>query len=241
MKKVNSQTVLRVVVMLFLVLVVIPLLPILISGRWGWWEAWTMAAIFILTFIVSRAIARKKNLDILVERAHYNQHQNTQPWDKWLSPVVAFGSVFMLLIPGFDALFHWSVGFTLPVELTGLVLILAGFTLASYAFIENAFFSGTVRIQGERGHRVISSGPHGWMRHPGYMGSLISHLGIPLLLDSAWAFIPGLVFGDFLRFAPAWRISFYRKICRDTRNMHKKCVTACFPGSDKPLSKPCAM
>ena len=46
----------RIVIMLLLVLGIIPLLPILISGRWGWWEAWVMAAIFILGFIISRLL-----------------------------------------------------------------------------------------------------------------------------------------------------------------------------------------
>lgn len=195
MEKPKGLMTIRIVIMLLLVLVVIPLLPILISGRWGWWQAWVMAAIFVLGFIISRAIARRKNPGILQERANYNQHENTQAWDKWLSPLVAFGSVFILLVAGLDAYFRWSAGFSFPVELVGLALIVLGYVLASYAFIENAFFSGTVRIQQERGHSVVSSGPYGWVRHPGYLGSLVSNLGIPLLLDSAWAFIPVAVFG----------------------------------------------
>ena len=187
----------RVVIMLLLVLVVFPLMPMLISGRWNWWQAWLMAAVFILTFIISRAIARRRTPDILKERVNYNLQSNTQPWDKWLSPVVAFGSVFILLVAGLDALFHWSVGFSFPVEMIGLVLIVVGYVLGSYAFIENSYFSGTVRIQEERGHRVVSSGPYSWVRHPGYMSSLVASLGMPLLLDSAWAFIPVVVFGIF--------------------------------------------
>lgn len=197
MKPQKSANPIRVVVMLLLVLVIFPLLPILISGRWNWWQAWVMLAVYILSFVISRAIAVRKTPDILQERANYNQQDNTQPWDKWLSPLVAFGSVFILLAAGLEARFHWSVGFSLPVELTGLVLILAGYVLASWAFIENSYFSGTVRIQEERGHRVISSGPYGWLRHPGYAGSLLASLGMPLLLDSAWAFIPVVVFGAF--------------------------------------------
>lgn len=185
----------RIVIMLLLVLVIIPLLPILISGRWGWWQAWLLAAIFILAFIISRALAARKTPDIIKERANYNQHDNTQPWDNWLSPLVAFGSVFILLVAGLDALFHWSAGFSLPLELAGLALLLLGYVLGTYAFVENAYFSGTVRIQEERGHRVVSGGPYSWVRHPGYLGSLISSLGIPLLLDSAWAFIPVVIFG----------------------------------------------
>jgi len=193
-KKVNSV---RIVVMLLIVLVVFPLLPILISGKWDWWEAWVMAGLFALSFIVSRAIAAKKTPDILKERADYNQQDNTQAWDKWLSPVVAFGSVFTLLVAGLDALYQWSSGFPLWLELIGLLLILAGYVFGSIAFIENAFFSGTVRIQEERGHKVVSSGPYSWVRHPGYLGSLVASLGMPLLLDSIWAFIPVIFFGFF--------------------------------------------
>lgn len=98
MESQKDVNVTRIVIMLLLVLVIIPMLPILISGRWGWWEAWIMAAIFILTFIVSRALAVRKTPDILKERANYGQHKDTQPWDRWLSPLVAFGSVFIMLV-----------------------------------------------------------------------------------------------------------------------------------------------
>jgi protein-S-isoprenylcysteine O-methyltransferase Ste14 len=197
MENLKGVNVPRVVIMLVLVLVVIPLLPILISGRWDWWEAWIMVAIFILAFIVSRALAARKTPDILKERANYDQHENTQPWDRWLSPLVAFGSVFIMLVAGLDARFQWSSGFSLPVEMVGLALILAGYVLGSYAFIENAYFSGTVRIQEERGHKVVSNGPYGWVRHPGYLGSLVASVGMPLLLSSAWSVIPVVVFGVF--------------------------------------------
>lgn len=193
----RKKNILRIVIMLVIVLVIMPLLPILISGRWSWWQAWVMAAIFFLTFIISRILARRKTPDILKERANYNQQENAQAWDKWLSPLVAFGSVFILLVAGLEAKFHWSDGFALPWELLGLVLILVGYLLSSYAFIENSYFSGTVRIQDERGHKVISSGPYAWVRHPGYLGNLIANLGIPLLLDSVWAFIPVIIFGTF--------------------------------------------
>lgn len=197
MGKPKSIQILRIVIMLLLVLVIMPLLPMLVSGRWGWWQAWLLAILFFLTFIVSRAIARRKTPDILKERVNYNLQNNTQSWDKWLSPVVAFGNIFVLLVAGLDARFHWSAGFSLPVEIVGVLLVLAGYLLGSYAFVENSFFSGTVRIQEERGHRVISSGPYAWIRHPGYLGSLVSSVGVPLLLGSAWAFIPVVIFGIF--------------------------------------------
>ena len=89
-----------------------------------------------------------------------------------------------------DALFGWSPSFNLPVKIVSLVFILAGYVLSSYALIENRFFSGVVRIQTDRGHQVVSSGPYRWIRHPGYTGAIWTYLATPLLLDSGWAFIP---------------------------------------------------
>jgi protein-S-isoprenylcysteine O-methyltransferase Ste14 len=56
--------------------------------------------------------------------------------------------------------------------------------------MENRFFSGTVRIQTERGHHVISTGPYAVMRHPGYAGALLTYMATPLLLNSTWSFVP---------------------------------------------------
>jgi protein-S-isoprenylcysteine O-methyltransferase Ste14 len=94
------------------------------------------------------------------------------------------------LVAGLDALFGWSPTFSLPVKIVSLALILAGYALGSYALIENRFFSGMVRIQKERGHQVVSSGPYRWVRHPGYAGALLTYLFTPILLDSYWAYIP---------------------------------------------------
>jgi protein-S-isoprenylcysteine O-methyltransferase Ste14 len=96
------------------------------------------------------------------------------------------------LVAGLDALYAWSPEFSLPVKLASLVIILVGYVLGSYAFIENRFFSAEVRIQSERGHQVVTSGPYRWIRHPGYAGSLLTTLVIPFFLDSRWAFLPAV-------------------------------------------------
>lgn len=170
MNKTDRKAFIRAALLLVPVLGFFPLLPMLISGRWRWWEAWVMAAIFVITFVVGRALAARKTPDILKERARYTRHANTQPWDKWLSPLVSFGVVFIFLAAGMDALYHWSAGFSLGWELFGLALIVLGYLLGSYALVENAFFSGTVRIQEDRGHKVVSSGPYRWVAPPRLRG-----------------------------------------------------------------------
>ncbi len=185
-KTISSRAVLQ---MLFFI-VVIPFLPLLISRQWDWWEAWVYAIIGILGFAISRALAARRHPDLLAERARFLQHDDAKSWDKLLSPLVGLGGGLIPLVVGLDALFDWSPPFSLPVKILALVIILTGYALGSYALIENRFFSGMVRIQTDRGHQVVTSGPYRWMRHPGYVGALLTYLATPLFLDSRWAFLP---------------------------------------------------
>jgi len=175
---------------MLLFIIVVPFLPLLISGDWGWWEGWAYAAIGILGFVLSRALAARRHPDLIKERARFAGQQDAKPWDKLLSPLVGWGSGLIPLVAGLDARFGWSPTFGVDLKALALLVILAGYALASHALIENRFFSGVVRIQSERGHQVVSSGPYRWMRHPGYAGGLLSYLATPFFLDASWALLP---------------------------------------------------
>jgi protein-S-isoprenylcysteine O-methyltransferase Ste14 len=54
----------------------------------------------------------------------------------------------------------------------------------------NAFFSSHVRIQEDRGHKAVTTGPYAIVRHPAYVTGAVAMCGIPLLLDSLLAFPP---------------------------------------------------
>ena len=156
-------------------------------------EAWVYAAVCILGFAISRALAARRHPDIIAERARFMQHADAKSWDKVLAPLVGLGGGLIPLVAGLDARFGWSATFSAPIRIMSLVIILAGYALTSYALIENRFFSGMVRIQADRNHHVVSAGPYRWMRHPGYAGALWSYLATPLFLDSWWAFLPVLL------------------------------------------------
>jgi protein-S-isoprenylcysteine O-methyltransferase Ste14 len=57
----------------------------------------------------------------------------------------------------------------------------------------NPYFEKTVRIQTDRGHRVIDTGPYAYMRHPGYVGLFGWMLGTPFLLGSWCALGPAVL------------------------------------------------
>ena len=184
---------LRIVMQMLLLVVLMPFLPLLLSWHWDWWEAWVYAIIFILGFAISRMLAARRHPDLMAERVRFMHHENEKPWDRLLAPLVAFGYGLIPVVAGLDARFGWSSPFNLPMKTLSLVVILAGYVLGSYALIENRFFTSIVRIQTERGHQVVSSGPYRWIRHPGYAGTLLAFLATPVLLDSRWAFLPAVL------------------------------------------------
>lgn len=183
---------LRSIVMMLIFIIVIPFLPLILSRQWDWWEAWVYAIIGILGVAVSRLIASRRNPDLLVERARFLQLDDAKSWDKILAPLVGFGGGLIPLVAGLEAMLHWLTPFNITVKILALTFILVGYALGSYALIENRFFSGMVRIQTDRGHQLVSSGPYRWIRHPGYTGALLTYLATPFFLGSRWSFIPAL-------------------------------------------------
>jgi protein-S-isoprenylcysteine O-methyltransferase Ste14 len=180
----------RAIVQMLFFIVLIPFLPLLLTWRWTWWEAWVYALVSILGFAISRALAARRHPDLIAERARFLRHEDAKPWDKALAPLVGLGGGLLPLVAGLDARWGWSPSVGAWPKALSLAVFIAGYALGAYALIENRFFSGMVRIQSERGHRVVTGGPYRWVRHPGYAGALLSYWGVPLLLDAAWALAP---------------------------------------------------
>ncbi len=74
----------------------------------------------------------------------------------------------------------------------GVVLYAICFVVILWAMLENPFFEGTMRLQKERGHYVVSRGPYRYVRHPGYLGMAVNALPLPLIAGSRAALIPAL-------------------------------------------------
>lgn len=186
---------LRVIIQLIIVVLVAPFIPMIISGQWSWWQAWAYALVSILAFVVSRIIVNRVHPDLIQERARFLNAKDTKSWDKLLAPLLGLGTILILVVAGLDKYYDWTSASSLTINLIALFGIIFGYSFSSWALVENRFFSGTVRIQTERGHHVISTGPYRIVRHPGYAGGLFGYIFIPLLLNSVWAFIPAILLG----------------------------------------------
>lgn len=93
---------------------------------------------------------------------------------------------------------HWSPPIPPALRIAAIVGFLAGFAFIIHAMAYNPFFSPEVRIQEERGHQLIDSGPYGRVRHPGYAGMLVLGTALPLAFGSWWALVPAAVFVVFI-------------------------------------------
>ena len=191
----NKSNIVRAVVQMVIVVVVAPFIPMIISGKWDWWQAWAYALVSVLAFAVSRLVVNRVHPDLIAERARFMQAKDTKSWDKVLAPLLGIGSILILVVAGLDRFYGWSTAFSQSLNVVALIGILLGYGFSSWALVENRFFSGTVRIQTERGHHVITTGPYRLIRHPGYAGGLFGYVFIPLLLDSLWAFVPAILLG----------------------------------------------
>ncbi|MFQ5824525.1 MAG: methyltransferase family protein [bacterium] len=78
-------------------------------------------------------------------------------------------------------------------QVSALVVFVFGHAIAFWAMVANKFFSTFVRIQTERGHHVVTDGPYAWVRHPGYTGTILSAIALPISLGALWALIPAFI------------------------------------------------
>ena len=59
-----------------------------------------------------------------------------------------------------------------------------------WAMAVNTHFEATVRIQEDRNHKVCTTGPYRFVRHPGYVGFILSTLSAPFIIGSWWSLVP---------------------------------------------------
>jgi len=172
----------------------IPLVLLVCGGDFGWWQAWVYSLLIVAAGIGGRIWAERRHPGLTAERQNIEKMQSAKAWDKVLAPLMALSISFpLVIVAGLDHRFGWSPEFPLWLIVLGFILISLGYAFAAWAFVENRFFSSTVRIQTDRGHVVCDSGPYRIVRHPGYAGNILPLLGIVLALGSLWTLIPAAV------------------------------------------------
>ena len=160
------------------------------AGTLSWPMAWIVLVLYLASKVAALAFA---NTDMIKERVALGKGDDQV--DKVLAGLGYLG-IFpcLFLVAGLDAVrFGPAIKIPNAISLMALVIFAIGYVFSSWAILCNPFFSTFVRIQDDRGHSVISSGPYALVRHPGYAGVLLAHLALPFALGSIWALLPSIV------------------------------------------------
>jgi len=188
--KIKLTVILRFIIFTIFLMAVL----FLAAGKLDWWEGWAYVIQGLVVLIISRVILIRRNPDLAIERAEAGKKENVKPWDRVLMPLMSiFIPLISWVVVGLDERFGWTPDLPDWVQLIGLAFIFTGSMIGTWAMIANRFFSSHVRIQVDRGHSVVNSGPYRIVRHPGYAGGLLGWIASPVFFSSWWAVIPALL------------------------------------------------
>jgi protein-S-isoprenylcysteine O-methyltransferase Ste14 len=155
------------------------------AGTLHWPAAWVFLATIGILGVVCGLWLAKSDPALLAERMRPMMQHDQPAADKKF--MLAFGVVALawFVAIGLDRRMHPS---DIPVALQALgwAMLLLSTAFIMWVMRTNSFAAPVVKLQTERGHRVVSTGPYAFVRHPMYSGTVLFFVGAPLLLGSWW-------------------------------------------------------
>lgn len=163
------------------------------AGTLNWVAGWVFLVLFFGFYFGVTAWLYRHNPSLVQERTRLGG-SNQKGWDKILFTAILILTFVWLVLMALDAIrFQWS-HLSIAFQIVGALILLFSFYLLFLTFRENSYLSPVVRVQSDRGHSVVSSGPYHFVRHPMYAAILVFVIGTALLLGS----LVGLGFGLLL-------------------------------------------
>jgi len=161
------------------------------AGTWHWWEAWVMVALWTAFGLVMTPYLLLYDPQLLAERMKLVPlHKDQKTWDKVIMSLFFILGIALYIVPGFDVVrYEWSEPLPLWMRVLAIVLHLPCFIMLGWIMRENTYLVQVVKIDKEREHQVITTGPYAWVRHPMYTIVIILLFAVPIALGSRYALI----------------------------------------------------
>lgn len=160
-----------------------------VADRLDWGMGWALVGLYVIWVAANALILIPRSPELLVERVTHRFGDKT--WDNVILGIYGVMTLLKLVVAALDYRYAWSPPIAIAWQIGGLVVAALGYALVTWAMSVNTFFAMANRIQHERGHEVVREGPYHYVRHPGYVGSIVFELATPIMLGSLWALIPG--------------------------------------------------
>jgi protein-S-isoprenylcysteine O-methyltransferase Ste14 len=163
------------------------------AGTLHWPAAWVFLATMAILGVSGGLWLAKTDPALLAERMRPVMQRDQPEADKKF--MLAFGLTLLIwfVAIGLDARLH-AFSFAVALQALGLAMLLVSAFFIMWVLRENSFAAAVVRLQTERGHHVVCSGPYAVVRHPMYSGGIVFLVGVPLLLGSWWGVATSPVF-----------------------------------------------
>ena len=156
------------------------------AGTLNWPQAWVYLAFTAALSFAGGFWLAGHDPDLLNERLGSLIQREQKTWDKLFMVVMLTLWTGWYVLMGIDAKrYHWS-DVPLYAHAIGFVLLCLGAYLVWLTLRANSYAAPVVKIQKERGHKVVTTGPYAYVRHPMYAGGLLFIAGAPLVLGSWW-------------------------------------------------------
>jgi protein-S-isoprenylcysteine O-methyltransferase Ste14 len=156
-----------------------------IPGNYLYWQGWIYFASFIYLALFTMLI-----LPAGLSMERMSPGRDVKKWDYIFVAIYAPLNFLIPLVCAYDAnKLHWSINLLPMANAIAAFFVILATLLTVWSTWTNRYFSSMVRIQKDRGHRVIQDGPYKIVRHPGYLGGVILYAFLPLLLNSIFGLI----------------------------------------------------
>lgn len=161
------------------------------AGTLHWSEAWVMVGLWTVFGVVMTQYLLHNDPALLAERLKLVPiHKDQKSWDKVIMALFFIAGIALYLVPGFDVVrYGWSEPLPLWMKMVAVAIHLPCFWMLGWVMRENTFLAQVVKIDEQRGHKVISTGPYAWVRHPMYTVIIILLFAVPVALGSRYALI----------------------------------------------------
>ena len=179
---------LRYAVQRLVLLVVFACLLFVAAGTVDWPRGWAYVLVLLAVEVVT-LITFAVRAPVMLERRG-RAGSGVERYDRVITGLYLLVAVITPVVAGLDAVrYQWTA---LPWWLffVGLAVLVPAEVVGAWAMLVNEHFEQFGRIQDDRDHRVVTAGPYAVVRHPGYLGVIVGALVTPLMLGSAWTFVP---------------------------------------------------
>ena len=169
---------------------VIGLAIFLPAGRLDFWNGWIYLGLYVAAVAVGGSWLVRHHPAVINERGR--KDETTKRFDRVLAPFMLIAGLAQYVVAGLDARFGWT-DVPLALQVLGGVGFLASMAGIFWAMANNPFLATTVRIRADGSHRVATTGPYRFVRHPMYAVNVWFLWVSGFVLDSWWTLLCSVI------------------------------------------------